>query len=103
MPSECIDVQLASAMEAADKGQAGPKLRLYSAHDTTVLPILQMLRHDTDDWPPYVANIVLELWQRQSKGWLLSSGNVESFVRVLYNGQPLRLPGSQAGVHLSFS
>ncbi|MCJ1423049.1 Lysophosphatidic acid phosphatase type 6 [Sticta canariensis] len=89
--------QLVDAMVAAEHGQPGPKLQLFSAHDTTVLPILQVLRHDTDKWPPYVANIVFELWQRPPKRWPWSSNQGESFVRVLYNGQPLRLPGSHAG------
>ncbi|KAG0317209.1 Lysophosphatidic acid phosphatase type 6 [Dissophora globulifera] len=52
--------------------------RLYSAHDTTLLPLLGMLDSADMRWPPYASNLVFELWKSPTK---------EHFVRVLYNGR----------------
>ncbi|GAB4816592.1 hypothetical protein N2152v2_003638 [Parachlorella kessleri] len=70
-------------MEAAAAGRPGPRLHLYSGHDSTVLPMLVALGARVDRWPPYMANIVLELWQRAGSG--------EHYVKVLYNRKPMRL------------
>lgn len=66
------------------------KLLLYSAHDTTLIPCLMALGVFDMRWPPYAADITLELHQhRQTK---------EAFVRVSYIGQDLLIPGC-SGVH----
>lgn len=55
------------------------KLYLYSAHDTTLIPCLLALGIFDMEWPPYAADITLELHQhRQTK---------EAFVKVSYLGQ----------------
>lgn len=55
------------------------KLYLYSAHDTTLIPCLLALGIFDMEWPPYAADITLELHQhRQTK---------EAFIKVSYLGQ----------------
>lgn len=55
------------------------KLFLYSAHDTTLIPCLMALGVFDMEWPPYAADITLELHQhRQTK---------EACVKVSYLGQ----------------
>jgi hypothetical protein len=59
-----------------------PKLMLYSAHDTTLLPLLAALGQQQDSWPGFTGHLAFELW-----------GHGGQFhVRVLHNGQLLRLP-----------
>ncbi|CAB1351867.1 unnamed protein product, partial [Coregonus sp. 'balchen'] len=61
------------------------KLFLYSAHDTTLIPCLMALGIFDMRWPPYAADITLELHQhRQTK---------EAFVKVSYIGQDHLIPG----------
>ena len=78
--------QVVDQITDAAEGRPGPRLRLYSGHDTTILPFLRMLQVDFDTWPPFTANIVLELWK-------LRSG--QAAMRVLYNGRHLHLPGDK--------
>ena len=47
-------------MEEADN----TSLHLYSGHDSSLMPLLAALGHQVADWPPYLSNLVLELWQR---------------------------------------
>ncbi|KAK9804090.1 hypothetical protein WJX73_005951 [Symbiochloris irregularis] len=82
---------------------AGPRMQFYSAHDTTIMPLLQILAQGSDSWPPYLADIIFELWtpsQQQHKGswfsgWLSGSANNEPVVRVLYLGKAVQLPGAR--------
>ncbi|XP_077473729.1 lysophosphatidic acid phosphatase type 6 [Stigmatopora argus] len=61
------------------------KLFLYSAHDTTLIPCLMALGIFDMKWPPYAADITLELHQhRRTK---------EPFVKVSYMGKEQRIPG----------
>ena len=59
-----------------------PKLYLYSGHDSTIMPLLAALGQEVDHWPPYLANLVFELWQRPSG---------EYYVQVVYNKEPLKM------------
>lgn len=55
------------------------KLILYASHDVTLIPLLVALGTFDHKWPPYAADVTLELYQhRQSKEW---------FVRVSYHGE----------------
>ncbi|KAG2424099.1 hypothetical protein HXX76_014774 [Chlamydomonas incerta] len=47
----------------AGSGAAAPRMYLYSGHDSTIMPLLSALGLDVSHWPPYLSNIVLELWQ----------------------------------------
>ncbi|KAJ3592363.1 hypothetical protein NHX12_007490 [Muraenolepis orangiensis] len=61
------------------------KLFLYSAHDTTLIPCLMALGLFDMRWPPYGADITLELHQhKQTK---------EAFVKVSYIGKDQLVPG----------
>ena len=51
---------------------------LYSAHDTTLSVLMSALGIWDETWPPFGADIRLELWQSKSKN---------HFVRILYNGK----------------
>jgi len=84
------------------------KLLLYSGHDYTILPLLLALGVRVREWPPFAANIIIELYKTRkvlestipetgdsdtescaSDGSTVSYG--EHFIRVVYNGEPLVL------------
>ena len=69
------------------QGSAGPKMLLYAGHDTTIMPILTSLGYDMRDWPPYLSNVIFELWERDG----------QHYVQVLYNLDPITLPESKPG------
>ena len=56
----------AAAPAALPPGQ--PRMFLYSGHDTSVMPLLAALGKRVENWPPYLSNLVLELWRRPSGG-----------------------------------
>ncbi|XP_072300633.1 lysophosphatidic acid phosphatase type 6 [Eucyclogobius newberryi] len=61
------------------------RLFLYSVHDTTLIPCLMAMGIFDMRWPPYAADITLELYKhRQTK---------EAYVKVSYIGQDQLLPG----------
>ncbi|XP_021162945.2 lysophosphatidic acid phosphatase type 6 isoform X1 [Fundulus heteroclitus] len=61
------------------------KLFLYSAHDTTLIPCLMALEIFDMKWPPYAADVTLELHQNRRTG--------DAFVKVSYAGQDQLIPG----------
>ncbi|KAG7463372.1 hypothetical protein MATL_G00175850 [Megalops atlanticus] len=61
------------------------KLYLYSVHDTTLMPCLMALGIFDMKWPPYAADITLELHQHRV--------TKEAFVKVSYLGQDQLIPG----------
>ncbi|KAG9348785.1 hypothetical protein JZ751_029102 [Albula glossodonta] len=61
------------------------KLFLYSVHDTTLMPCLMALGIFDMKWPPYAAEITLELHQHRT--------TKEAFVKVSYIGQDKLIPG----------
>ncbi|KAG8517639.1 Lysophosphatidic acid phosphatase type 6 [Galemys pyrenaicus] len=78
---------LRSADPAAPPGQTR-KLYLYAAHDVTLLPLLLALGVFDNKWPPFAADLTLELYQhRETKEW---------FVQLRYVGEeqvPRGCPG----------
>ncbi|XP_006861753.1 PREDICTED: lysophosphatidic acid phosphatase type 6 [Chrysochloris asiatica] len=55
------------------------KLYLYAAHDLTLMPLLIALGIFDHKWPPFAADLTMELYQHQeSKEW---------FVRLYYHGE----------------
>lgn len=55
------------------------KLYLYAAHDVTLLPLLLTLGIFDHKWPPFAADLTMELYQHQeSKEW---------FVQLYYHGE----------------
>ncbi|XP_028992289.1 lysophosphatidic acid phosphatase type 6 [Betta splendens] len=65
--------------------EPGRKLFLYSVHDTTLIPCLMALGIFDMRWPPYAADITLELYQHRQTN--------EAFVKVSYVGQEQHIPG----------
>ena len=51
---------------------------LFSAHDTTIVPLLVAFRIFDNKWPVYCANIAVELWQKNSG---------EHLVKISYCGK----------------
>lgn len=56
------------------------KLLLYSAHDTTLIAILNVLDVFNKQWPPFGSYLALELYKRKDSKF---------FIRVVYNGEAL--------------
>ncbi|KAG9271024.1 lysophosphatidic acid phosphatase type 6 [Astyanax mexicanus] len=61
------------------------KLFLYSAHDTTLMPCLMALGVFDMRWPPYAADITLELYQHRKTN--------QHYIKVSYVGQDQKIPG----------
>lgn len=80
---------LVDHMDATVQGEAQPRMLLYSGHDTTIMPLLQTLKQDVTQWPPYVSNVVLELWE--------SPQHDTHYVRVIFNKKEVDLPDMQPG------
>ncbi|XP_036964669.1 lysophosphatidic acid phosphatase type 6 [Acanthopagrus latus] len=90
----CVGPLLHTLLSNIDKKLEGTssepnrKLFLYSAHDTTLIPCLMAFGVFDMRWPPYAADITLELHQhRQTK---------EAFVKVSYIGQDQLIQGCSA-------
>ncbi|KAJ1638464.1 histidine phosphatase superfamily [Pavlovales sp. CCMP2436] len=78
---------------SAVEGKLGrPRLALWSAHDTTVTPLLAALGVHDGRWAPYAANLVIEVWKR-------AAGSDAASVRLLFMGEDItwRLPGCERG------
>jgi len=65
-------------------GNDPAKFVLYSAHDSSVGPIVGTLGMFDGLWPPYRSHVHFELWSNESK---------EFFVQVKYNDKVLHPPG----------
>lgn len=73
-----------------DKLQKAPpetsrKLFLYSVHDTTLIPCLMAMGIFDLRWPPYAADITVELYKHRQTD--------EAYIKVSYIGQDQLLPG----------
>eukprot|EP00730_Choanoeca_flexa_P012815 TRINITY_DN4646_c0_g1_i1.p1 TRINITY_DN4646_c0_g1~~TRINITY_DN4646_c0_g1_i1.p1 ORF type:complete len:430 (+),score=80.09 TRINITY_DN4646_c0_g1_i1:16-1305(+) len=69
-----------------------PKIKLYSAHDTTVMPLLLVLGCFDGRWPPFAADITLELYEDVNHP-------DKNYVRALYCGKPVTLPKAESEYH----
>ncbi|KAM4731094.1 lysophosphatidic acid phosphatase type 6 [Anableps anableps] len=68
-----------------NSAEGNRKLFLYSAHDTTLIPCLMALKIFDMKWPPYAADVTLELHQHRQTG--------DAFVKVSYIGRDQLIPG----------
>lgn len=97
-------------MDAAAAGHdadSAAKLHLYSGHDTTLMPLLAVLGAPCEDWPPYLSNIIFELYeeqQGQGQGQARAGSGAggrpappQHYVRVYYNTEELAIPGAAPG------
>ncbi|GBF87361.1 hypothetical protein Rsub_00072 [Raphidocelis subcapitata] len=106
------------AAAAGPPPKAQPRLRLFSAHDTTVAPALAALGFEARDWPAFTANLAFELWldggggsggggggggepeEQQAhgaEGASEAAHALTAWVLVRYGGEPLPLRRSRAG------
>ncbi|NXN96374.1 PPA6 phosphatase, partial [Rhinopomastus cyanomelas] len=85
-----LQKNLTEALDRSSPAGKARKLILYACHDSTLIPILVALGTFDGKWPPYAADVTLELYQhRQSKEW---------FVRVSYRGEEQVVKGCRAGL-----
>ena len=80
-------------MRQCAEGQSKHQMYMYSGHDTTVMPLLATLGQDVTTWPPYVSNVIFELWESQTP-----DGKKHDFVKVLVNGKEVELPNMLPGI-----
>jgi hypothetical protein len=88
-------------------GRGHRVLHLYSGHDTTLMPLLSALGQELGAWPHFAGHLVFELWEVPEAGVQegLQRGVHQQqphhqqqqqqrkhvhYVRILYDGQPLR-------------
>ncbi|XP_004581903.2 lysophosphatidic acid phosphatase type 6 [Ochotona princeps] len=83
-----LESNLLKAVDPATAPGKTRKLYLYAAHDVTLLPLLLTLGIFDHKWPPFAADLTMELYQHQeSKEW---------FVQLYYHGEeqvPRGCPG----------
>ncbi|GAB0493999.1 hypothetical protein MMPV_005288 [Pyropia vietnamensis] len=75
---------------AAGPPDANRRLNIYSAHDTTLLPLLLASGVAPEEWVPYASAVVLEVYDAPVGG----NEVADRPVRLLYNGRAVALPGS---------
>ncbi|XP_030327470.1 lysophosphatidic acid phosphatase type 6 isoform X2 [Strigops habroptila] len=81
---------ITEAVDSSSPAEKARKLILYASHDTTLIPLMVALGTFDHKWPPYAADVTLELYQhQQSKEW---------FVRVSYHGEEQVVKGCRAGL-----
>lgn len=73
---------LCCEINEAIAGTSKRKAIFYAAHDTTVLCLQKVLGIFDGKWPPYVANVIIEVYK---------DDDGDHFVRVLHNQQPVVL------------
>ncbi|XP_064325482.1 lysophosphatidic acid phosphatase type 6 isoform X5 [Phalacrocorax carbo] len=85
-----LQKNIAEAVDPSSPAEKARKLILYASHDITLIPLLVALGTFDRKWPPYAADVTLELYQhRQSQEW---------FVRVSYHGEEQVVKGCRAGL-----
>ncbi|NXK67094.1 PPA6 phosphatase, partial [Sylvietta virens] len=85
-----LQKNIKAAVNPSNPAEKARKLFLYAAHDSTLIPVLLALGTFDHRWPPYAADVTLELYQHQhSKEW---------FVRVSYRGEEQVVKGCKAGL-----
>eukprot|EP00283_Hemiselmis_rufescens_P018081 CAMPEP_0173439458 /NCGR_PEP_ID=MMETSP1357-20121228/20992_1 /TAXON_ID=77926 /ORGANISM="Hemiselmis rufescens, Strain PCC563" /LENGTH=455 /DNA_ID=CAMNT_0014404833 /DNA_START=56 /DNA_END=1423 /DNA_ORIENTATION=- len=77
---------ISGGFDAVSGGRGGAKMRVFSGHDSTLMPLLVALGAYDDKWPPYASYVALEL--------LYDERGDRHLVRGIYNGQPVKLLGS---------
>ncbi|NWV70231.1 PPA6 phosphatase, partial [Malurus elegans] len=85
-----LQKNIKAAVNPSNPAEKARKLFLYASHDSTLIPLLVALGTYDRKWPPYAADVTLELYQHQhSKEW---------FVRVCYRGEEQVVKGCKTGL-----
>ncbi|NXN40170.1 PPA6 phosphatase, partial [Rhinoptilus africanus] len=85
-----LQKNITEAVDPPSPAEKDRKLVLYASHDITLTALLVALGTFDRKWPPYAADMILELYQhRQSKEW---------FVRLSYCGEEQLVKGCRAGL-----
>ncbi|NXW53585.1 PPA6 phosphatase, partial [Eurystomus gularis] len=85
-----LQKNITEAVDPSSPTEKARKLILYASHDTTLIPLLVALGTFDHKWPPYAADVTLELYQhQQSKEW---------FIRMCYHGEEQVVKGCRAGL-----
>ncbi|NXO24809.1 PPA6 phosphatase, partial [Cisticola juncidis] len=85
-----LQENIKAAVNPSNPAEKARKLFLYATHDSTLIPLLLALGTFNHKWPPYAADVTLELYQhRHSKEW---------FVRMSYRGEEQVVKGCKAGL-----
>ncbi|NXG60097.1 PPA6 phosphatase, partial [Hemiprocne comata] len=85
-----LQKNITEAVDPSSTAEKTRKLFLYASHDVTLLPFLVAVGTFDRKWPPYAADVTLELYQhRQSKEW---------FVRMSYCGEEQVVKGCRAAI-----
>ncbi|NXB03920.1 PPA6 phosphatase, partial [Cnemophilus loriae] len=85
-----LQKNIEAAVNPSNPAEKARKLFLYASHDSALIPLLLALGTFDHKWPPYAADVTLELYQhRHSKEW---------FVRVSYRGEEQVVKGCKAGL-----
>lgn len=71
--------ELLSELQANVLGNSDTRMSIYSGHDTTVGPLLGSFGYISDRWPPFGANMAIEL--------ILDTRLSSHYVRIKYNDQ----------------
>ncbi|XP_074713737.1 lysophosphatidic acid phosphatase type 6 isoform X6 [Strix uralensis] len=85
-----LQKNITEAVDPSSPAEKARKLILYASHDITLVPLLVALGTFDHKWPPYAADVTLELYQhRQSREW---------FVRMSYHGEEQVVKGCREGL-----
>eukprot|EP00197_Chlamydomonas_leiostraca_P004794 CAMPEP_0202870166 /NCGR_PEP_ID=MMETSP1391-20130828/14819_1 /ASSEMBLY_ACC=CAM_ASM_000867 /TAXON_ID=1034604 /ORGANISM="Chlamydomonas leiostraca, Strain SAG 11-49" /LENGTH=509 /DNA_ID=CAMNT_0049550657 /DNA_START=81 /DNA_END=1610 /DNA_ORIENTATION=- len=100
--------QAQAAPNSSQQAPSGPLMYLYSGHDSSLMPILAAFGLDLHAWPPFVSNIVIELWEVPAAVPAAAAGSApgskaqqsaaaQHVVRVMYNQSELDIPHCPRG------
>eukprot|EP01101_Sappina_pedata_P010199 TRINITY_DN6364_c0_g1_i1.p1 TRINITY_DN6364_c0_g1~~TRINITY_DN6364_c0_g1_i1.p1 ORF type:complete len:437 (+),score=84.81 TRINITY_DN6364_c0_g1_i1:41-1351(+) len=70
-------------------GESGKRMRIYSAHDTTVMPMLVALDVWDQKWTPYASMLHMELYEDEAVKKSKKNKEEGWYVRFVYNGRVL--------------
>ena len=79
---------------ATGKDNAGIKVALFGAHDTTLGALLASVGAFDHKWPPFTSHIEIETFESLHKDGIMARilGRKDHFVRVKYNDRIMSLP-----------
>jgi len=76
-------------------GRGGPLMRVFSGHDSTLMPFLVALGAYDDKWPPYASYVTLEL--------LYDEKEDKHFIRTSYNGNSIAILRSKTSAPMPYT